>query len=94
MGVYVDPLKDHGWKIHGRWVLSCHLFTDGPAEELHALAEKIGLKREWFQEARDGTPHYDLTVKMRVAAIRAGAEQVSVRKAVEIWRERRRIARE
>lgn len=83
--VYVDPLMAHGWKLRGHLVRNCHLFTDGPIEELHALAAGIGMRRSWFQ-AKASTPHYDLTPTRRAAAIAAGAIEVDRRCAVELWR--------
>ena len=90
MTVYVDPLMNHGWVLHGRSTPNCHMFTDGPLEELHALAETIGLRREWFQDKR--VPHYDLTPENRAAAIAAGAVAVDRRRAVKIWRASRAIS--
>lgn len=71
--VYVDDprpcIKSRRWPYN--W--SAHLFADTEAE-LHTLAKKIGLKRAWFQEhAR--LPHYDVTLAMRVKAIKAGARR-------------------
>jgi hypothetical protein len=83
--VYVDPLVNNGWRLRGRGVRNCHLFTDGPIEELHAIAATIGMKREWFQ-GKASTPHYDLTPVRRAAAIEAGAVPVDRRQAVAIWR--------
>lgn len=57
---------------------SCHLTTDGPLEELHEFAARLGLRREWFQEHRLA-PHYDLTIKLRARAIERGAIEVSAR---------------
>lgn len=57
---------------------SCHLTTDGPIEELHAFAARIGVLREWFQE-HWSAPHYDLTPNKRKEAIFAGAVEVSAR---------------
>lgn len=90
--IYVDPLMHHGWIMRGRAIASCHMFTDEAAlDELHVMAQKIGLRRDWFQPG--ATPHYDLTPRRRQAAIDAGAVVVDRRKAVELWRERRgRIA--
>lgn len=75
--VYVDPVFT--WTEfagHTRW---CHMGTDDrtPAglEAFHAFAERIGLKKSWFQE-KDGHPHYDLTEAKRRAAVRAGAVPV------------------
>jgi hypothetical protein len=42
--------------------------------ELNGFAEDIGLKPEWFQG--DKFPHYDLTPRMRLEAIRAGAVEI------------------
>lgn len=40
-----------------------HMVSTENAEELHAFAEKIGLKREWYQTPGFGEnhSHYDLT---------------------------------
>lgn len=89
MTVYVDPLMLHGWRLRGRTVQNCHMFTDGSFEELHAIALKIGMKRSWFQ-ASASTPHYDLTPSRRAAALAAGAIEVDRRGAVEIWRKLRK----
>lgn len=87
--VYVDRLMDHGWKLRGHGVQNCHLFTDQvDLTELHQLADRIGLKREWFQD-HPRAPHYDLTPYRRQCALGAGAYPVSRRRAVEIWRARR-----
>jgi hypothetical protein len=65
------------------------MFTDSlDLEELHLMAEKIGMRREWFQNHADH-PHYDLTASRRVKAIANGAEVVDMRKAVSILRARR-----
>ena len=58
---------------------ACHLTVDGETPEhlaaLHTLADRIGLRREWFQPHRVH-PHYDLTPAKRTAAILAGAVEV------------------
>jgi len=51
---------------------SSHLMTDGPIEELHDFAQRLGLRREWFQD-HAVHPHYDLTPRRRVDAIALGA---------------------
>lgn len=68
MAVYVDGLREWGWRL-GK---SCHLIAD-TEEELHAFAARIGLRRAWAQGSRSGIPHYDLTVSRRERAIAAGA---------------------
>lgn len=67
MSVYVDPLRDWGWRLGP----SCHLIAD-TLEELHSFAARLGLKRSWFQDKASG-PHYDLTASKRSLAVRLGA---------------------
>lgn len=72
MSVYVDDAFCGGdW---GRWTGGGHLQAD-TADELHAFAERIGLKRSWFQHRpqRPAADHYDLTRPKRDEAILAGA---------------------
>jgi hypothetical protein len=61
MAVYVERNAFRG-------MLTCHMLAD-TAEELHAMADCIGLKRAWFQNHR--TPHYDVCRTKRLAAIKA-----------------------
>lgn len=82
--IYVDPLMWHGWRVRGRHIKSCHMFTDGEIEELHLFAEKIGMKRAWFQNNR--IPHYDLTPQRRRVAVAAGAKELTREKTVKLWR--------
>lgn len=80
MTVYVDQITDYGGsvkvyvgKVSQRW---CHMTAD-TLEELHDLAEKIGMKRSWYQPgAWLHLCHYDLTPGKRVAAVAAGAVEV------------------
>lgn len=67
---------------------SCHLTTDGDLEELHAFAEKIGLRRSWFQE-HSKMPHYDLTPSRRLRALREGSVFVEARQQAIRRRARR-----
>jgi len=72
MSVYVDHAFAYGeW---GRWSGGGHLQADTP-EELHAFAEQLGMRREWFQ-SRPGRPendHYDLTERGRELSLQMGA---------------------
>lgn len=67
-----------------------HLISDASLEELHNFAQKLGLKREWFQEDSGKNnhdtrfKHYDLTTtRMRFKAESLGAICVSPRVIVE-----------
>ena len=48
--------------------------------ELHAMADKIGLKRFWFQSR--SIPHYDLRPSKRQAALMAGAVEITSKEMV------------
>ena len=67
---------NHGWKLRGHSVSNCHMTTNGDVEELHVFAEKIGMKKKWFQISRSGIPHYDLTESRRKKAIELGAIEI------------------
>lgn len=40
--------------------------------ELHQMAQRLGLKREWFQDKKNA-PHYDVIPSKRQLAIKYGA---------------------
>ena len=87
MSVYVDQLVSFGGDSAPKCFRnkkSCHMYAD-TLEELHAMALRIGLKREWFQ-ADSHLNHYDLTESKRKLAIAAGAIEQDRRTAVETWR--------
>src|SRR4051812_16973249 len=71
MAVLVDELREYpGVALpYTRW---CHMATDGPFEELHAFARRLGLRRAWFQG-----DHYDLPPLGRTRAVALGAEEVA-----------------
>jgi len=72
MAILVDtPI----WPFRGR--LWCHLVSDTSYEELHVLAEALGIPRRGFQG-----DHYDLPEEMRDAAIALGAQAVSGRELI------------
>jgi hypothetical protein len=83
VAVYVDKLISYGQparagaeKYFGGGKQSCHMMAD-TLEELHAMADAIGLRKAWFQDTR--YPHYDLTPNKRAAALRAGAVDLAER---------------
>lgn len=77
--IYVD---DYGGRF--RCFVMSHMFAyPRNDEELHLFAEKIGLKRSWFQG-----DHYDVSNSMGAKAIKAGAEPIDVRRAVFLLRKK------
>lgn len=66
MTVYVDDSK---WRL-GRMHM-CHMMAD-TEEELHEMADQLGLKREWFQ-AHARLAHYDICKSKRARALKLGA---------------------
>lgn len=83
MGVYVDCEKNQY-----RHMIMSHLVAD-TVDELHAMAQRLGLKRSWFQQSRNGMPHYDICQTKREQAIKLGAEVIDRRKMVELMRKNR-----
>ena len=51
------------------------------------MADKIGLKRTWFQDGR--RPHYDVSKGKRTEAISHGAIQVTVKELVALLTQER-----
>ena len=66
MAVYVD--SEHIEWQGNTW---CHLVADS-AQELHAFARRLGLRRAWFQ-SESHYPHYDVTTSMQERALALGA---------------------
>lgn len=67
MTIYVDECT---LKFRGK--LWSHMVADS-LDELHAFAERLRLKREWFQH-RTLYPHYDVTQSVRAKAVELGAQ--------------------
>lgn len=79
--VYLDWLMHHGGSGFFKGKKSCHMFAD-TLEELHEMAEKIGMRRAWFQDNGRTAQHYDLVASRRAAAIKHGALQLTSREQV------------
>jgi hypothetical protein len=63
-----------------RW---SHMVSDASAEELHAFAARLGLRREWSQERpAHAAHHYDVVPTKRALAVKLGAVEVSGRELV------------
>jgi hypothetical protein len=78
MSVYVDS-----GVIPYRRMKMCHMIADS-LEELHAMADKIGIKRQWFQN--ETTPHYDICQEKKKLALSFGAIEADRNKVVQLIR--------
>ena len=76
MAVYVDKVC----LPFGRMRM-CHMLAD-TTEELHAMADRIGVARRWIQKAGTWKEHYDICLSKRELAVKAGAVEVTQREAV------------
>ena len=75
MTVYVDE------PIHAyRGMIMCHM-TSPDLGELHAMADRIGVQRRWFQDplgpGNVSRPHYDIAKSKRGLAVAAGAREIN-----------------
>jgi len=79
VAVYVDDMfaPYRGMKMS-------HMLAD-TEEELHAMADSIGVNRKWYQG-----DHYDVCLSKRAAAVRLGAIEVTMREIAKIRREARK----
>ncbi len=59
-----------------------HMTCDGDLEELHQFAERLGLRRAYFQP-HALLPHYDLTASKRALAVRLGAKETTTLERVQ-----------
>ena len=66
-------------------MIMCHMMSKD-LDALHAMADKIGIKRQWFQNKPGGTPHYDICKSKRKLAVQNGAIECGREKIVEIIR--------
>ena len=83
MTVYVDESR---WKF-GRMIM-CHMVAD-KLEELHEMADRIGIKAKWFQAG--SLPHYDICKSKRALAVKFGAQEITSRELVEKFRSRKKV---
>lgn len=86
MTVYVDNMR-----APYRGMLMCHMLADTD-EELHAMADVIGVARRWHQKPGTAHSHYDICLTMRALAIKAGAVEADRRQIAQILRRKRAIS--
>jgi hypothetical protein len=86
---YETKTTGHAAKHFGHGKESCHLIVAGRLDDLHSFAERLGLRRDWFQ-GNASWPHYDLTPNKRKLALRLGAVEIEAmeeaRARKEVWR--------
>lgn len=83
MAVYVDDMHKTPMGRYGRMKMS-HMIAD-TEKELHAMADAIGVSRRWYQgPPHTPRPHYDICMAKRKLAVENGAQEITVRQAVEI----------
>lgn len=78
MPVYVDDARHP----LGRMIMG-HMLAD-TLDELHAMAEAIGMRRSWYQPC--SFPHYDVSLERRARAVSLGAVSVDRRGIVAVKR--------
>ena len=83
MSVYVDSMRAR----FGRMVM-CHMMAD-TSEELHMMADRIGVARRWVQHAGTHREHYDIVLSKRALAVRYGAVELDAHALGELLRRRR-----
>lgn len=88
MTVYVDPLHDFR-KVLSKTVIAkygpvwANLSSDtSDLEDLHALADKIGLQRSWFKYDNP-LQCYFVTPEMRQRAVDNGAVEVTTTELIQ-----------
>lgn len=101
MTIYVDTamIPARVGRHESRW---CHLMSDQlDPTELHEFADRIGLRRSYFQPGRrlgsrterdPAGDHYDVTEGKRWQALRAGASELDRDGFVALMRRRRAAA--
>ncbi|WP_126223480.1 DUF4031 domain-containing protein [Burkholderia ambifaria] len=88
MTVYVDDMYLYPMGRLGRLKMSHMIASD--EDELHAMAERIGVARKhWQPPTRSSGSHYDICMSMRGLAINAGAIPVTIRQLVTMNARRR-----
>jgi hypothetical protein len=86
VGCYVDTLRSYP-DAGLRFTEYCHLLAD-TRDELHAMADRIGMPRRFFQD-HTWRWHYDLPEPLRELAVAAGAHEVTWPAVARLLKQRR-----
>jgi hypothetical protein len=73
----------------GRLIM-CHMIADTD-EELHAMADRIGVARRWWQAPPKHRSHYDIALSKRALAVAAGAQEITWRQTAVMTLYRARV---
>jgi hypothetical protein len=71
VAVYVDSMR----AAFSRMIM-CHMLADTD-DELHAMADLIGVARKWHQAPPRHESHYDIALSKRALAVRHGAREIT-----------------
>jgi len=86
MACYVDTVRAYpGAGL--RYTEFCHLLAD-TRDELHTLADQLGIPRRFFQD-HPWRWHHDLPAPLRERAIALGAREVTLHEVGALLRRRR-----
>ncbi len=81
--MHLDPMGQY------RGMKMSHMLADSD-EELHAMADLIGVQRRWHQAPpKASTSHYDIAMSKRALAVQAGAIEITLRQAAAMCARRR-----
>lgn len=83
MPIYVDDMNAK----YGR-MLMVHMLADSD-EELHEMADKIGVNRKWWQAPPKHDSHYDICLSKKAKAVSLGAIEITWRQAGAMNRRRK-----
>lgn len=89
MACYVDTLRSYP-DAGLRYSRFCHLLAD-TRDELHAMADALGVPRRFFQD-HPWRWHHDLPEHLRDQAVELGAVEVTMHEVGALLRRRRAAA--
>jgi hypothetical protein len=84
---YVDTVRDYP-DAGLRFERFCHLLAD-TREELHAMADELGIPSRFFQD-HPWRWHHDLPEPLRPRALELGARELTLHEVGALLRERKR----
>lgn len=85
LAVYVDDMR----APFGRLIM-CHMIADTD-DELHEMADRIGVARKWWQAPPKHHSHYDIALSKKEMAIKAGAVAISQQQLAAMVRRQRKL---